>query len=171
MAHNDPMCFERDFNPGKEMFLGKGVIFSLLTFSESLCMNIFSCLDNREVCTRMKNSGDLNKLFELSANPNWDKMLSKVCIFFVNTCHIAADVISSAAAFLNRGRNWKSGVRHSNFGLCFHAESLRLKPTFLSYISCRNGTFKKEKQKSQCKNGKGSAPNSEFSYSWGFLFF
>ena len=70
MAHNDPMCFDRDFNPGKEMFLGKGVIFSLLTFSESLCMNIFSCLDNREVCTRMKNSGDLNKLFELNANPN-----------------------------------------------------------------------------------------------------
>ena len=62
MAHNDPVCFERDFNPGKEMFLGEGVILSLLTFSESLCRDIFSHLDSRKICTRMENSGDLNEL-------------------------------------------------------------------------------------------------------------
>lgn len=32
MAHNDPMCFERDFDPGKDLFLGKGAIFALLNF-------------------------------------------------------------------------------------------------------------------------------------------
>ena len=67
MAHNDPMCFERDFNPGKELFLGEGVVLALLTFSERLCMEIFSCLDKRDICIRMKNSGDLDNLF--SNNP------------------------------------------------------------------------------------------------------
>ena len=35
MAHNDPMCFEKDFNPGKELFLGEGVILALLNFRKS----------------------------------------------------------------------------------------------------------------------------------------
>ena len=64
MAHNDPMCFEKDFNPGKELFLGEGVILALLTFSENLCTNIFSRLDKRTVCMRMKNSADLSNLLE-----------------------------------------------------------------------------------------------------------
>ena len=64
LAHNDPMSFEKDFDPAKEYPLGIGTIFALISLSEELCLYVFSCLDERKVCTRMTNSGDLNILLE-----------------------------------------------------------------------------------------------------------
>ena len=44
MAHNDPMCFEKDFNPGKELFLGEGVILALLNFRKTFAQIFFHAL-------------------------------------------------------------------------------------------------------------------------------
>ncbi len=62
MAHNDPLCFNRNFDPGQEFHVSIWSIMKLICFAEELCKHVFSLIDDREVCTRMRNSGDLNKL-------------------------------------------------------------------------------------------------------------
>lgn len=62
LAHNDPIYFQNGFTLGNNASIGYGVVFSMLQFSEDLCLTIFSRLDDRKPCFRMKGSGDLNVL-------------------------------------------------------------------------------------------------------------
>lgn len=62
LAHNDPIYFQNGFTLGNNASIGDGVVFSMLQFSENLCLAIFSKLDDRKPCFRIKNSGDLNVL-------------------------------------------------------------------------------------------------------------
>lgn len=62
LAHNDPIYFQNGFTLGDNAPIGYGVVFSMLQFSEKLCLTIFSKFDDRKPCFRMKDSGDLNVL-------------------------------------------------------------------------------------------------------------
>ena len=62
LAHNDPIYFQNGFTLGDNASVGYGVVFSMLQFSENLCLTIFSKLDDRKPCFKIKNSGDLNVL-------------------------------------------------------------------------------------------------------------
>lgn len=68
LAHNDPISFSKDFNPAKEYPLGIGAIVGLISVSEDLCLSVFSCLDERQVCIRATNSGDLDRVLKAVTN-------------------------------------------------------------------------------------------------------
>ena len=64
MAHNVQIYFKKDFSPRKEFPIGQGEIWRLISFSDNLCKNIYSHLEQQNIYTRAKNSGDLCKLLE-----------------------------------------------------------------------------------------------------------
>lgn len=64
MAHNDQIYFKKDFNPRKEFPIGQGELWGLISFADNLCKSIYSCLEQQDIYTRAKNSGDLYKLLE-----------------------------------------------------------------------------------------------------------
>lgn len=69
LAHNDKVYFQVGyFDPDKEYYLGPSDLRILLFFAENLCRDIFSLIDSREPCFRIKNSGDLNKLLNQAKN-------------------------------------------------------------------------------------------------------